>query len=111
MYLKINSDSEILPDIWSEFHSILCTLVSYEEAVKTISPLIIQIFRSQEDFLDTSLCQDFYSSHYSHQTLLFQNTSTWVDRDVSISEGTTSRNKCQLLKVSPQIIRTLQMVK
>ena len=66
MYLKINTNSEILPDIWSEFHSILCTLVSYEEAVKTISPLIIQIFKSQEDFSDTQLCQEFYTQHYSH---------------------------------------------
>ena len=56
MYLRINSDSEILPAIWKDFHTILCTLISFEEAVKTISPLIIQVYRSQEDFLDTDTC-------------------------------------------------------
>ena len=101
MYLRINSDSEILPAIWKDFHTILCTLISFEEAVKTISPLIIQVYRSQEDFLDTDTCYQFYNLHYNNQAELFTCTKTWVNREVNMIGDLKSRTKCQLLKVSP----------
>lgn len=52
MYIKINPEVSI----WGEFHSILCNLITFDsenvETIKSVSTIIQQIYKSQEDFLD-----------------------------------------------------------
>ena len=91
MFLKIcktgdeqdQNEAKIVIKLWEDYHSIICSLIFYlqhsqsqsnvnpnvlnehAQINKTISTIIIQVFRSQEDFLDkdtNSICFNFYQS-------------------------------------------------
>ena len=79
---------EVLNKIWQEYHIILCSLIHHQSSGddrllvdamqfnKTISTIIVQIFKAQEDFItkNEAKCQKFFVQHFESQMEIMERT-------------------------------------
>ena len=88
-----NGSREVLSKIWQEYHTILCSLIHHQSGNddgllvdatqfnRTISTIIVQIFKAQEDFIakNERKCQKFFVQHFESQIQIIDKTHEWVN--------------------------------
>ena len=110
-----------LDTFWLKFHEILCSLVfhagqSESELDKFVSQIIMQIFKSIDDFLRPE-CALFLKTRFVNILLILESTHRWILQEidnfevfVSANNKNTCRNKSLILKISVDIISCLNKI-
>jgi regulator of sigma D len=88
---KQGQDYQIVDNIWQPYHEILCTLIRHDTEQedmafnKTVSIIIMQIYKSIEDFLtvDDLECQRFTVERIEFMLSLITQTQNWVLNEIT----------------------------
>ena len=113
--------TEQLDAFWLQFHEILCSLVfhasqSESQLDKFVSQIIVQIFKSIDDFLRPE-CALFLKTRFVNILLILESTHRWILQEIdnfeifiSANNKNTCRNKSLILKISIDIISCLNKI-
>ena len=130
-----NGSREVLSKIWQEYHTILCSLIHHQSGNddgllvdatqfnRTISTIIVQIFKAQEDFIakNERKCQKFFVQHFESQIKIIEKTQQWINCEYKAFESLLvtgqnsgsqyfNRNKSLVLKMTSDIVPTLSKI-
>lgn len=90
---NVREANPMLDDIWQVFHEIMCEMIRHNPTNpnfnKTVSQLIMQIFKSEEDFLGSDIeCQMFMVTRSTYVLSLVERSQVWFKQEIRYVQET-----------------------